>query len=95
MRITNENKIFKVEVDKLITRGKPYFYRFYVGFGTPKRDRLARCKPIIGLHGCFLKIFLRSQLLCTIKRDGNNHIFPTALVVVKDESENMQAQRPI
>ncbi|XP_073102928.1 uncharacterized protein [Elaeis guineensis] len=84
LRRTNRNGIFKIKVDRPTIEGKPYFHRFYVGFDALKRDWLAECRPIIGLDGCFLKTFLRGQLLCAVDRDGNNQIFSIAWAVVED-----------
>ncbi|XP_012845398.1 PREDICTED: uncharacterized protein LOC105965402 [Erythranthe guttata] len=46
---------------------------------------LAACRPIVGLDGCFLKGAVGGQLLSAICRDGNDNLFPLAIVVVESE----------
>lgn len=45
------------------------------------------CRWIIGVGGCFLKTYLKGQLLCVVAKDGNNQMFPIAWAVVKIENE--------
>jgi hypothetical protein len=52
-----------------------------------KRGFLAGCRPIIGLHGCFLKGTYKGQLLAAISRDPNNQMYPLAFVVVEAETK--------
>ncbi|KAK4404861.1 hypothetical protein Sango_0854700 [Sesamum angolense] len=43
-------------------------------------------RPIIGLDGCFLKTCYGGQLLVAVGRDGNDNMFPIAMVVVQVEN---------
>ncbi|XP_074351925.1 uncharacterized protein LOC141691079 [Apium graveolens] len=43
------------------------------------------CRKIIGLDGCFLKSFVKGEILAVIGRDGNNGMFPIAWAVVDVE----------
>lgn len=61
------------------------FERAYFCFDALKKGWLASCRPVIGLDGCFLKTFCKGQLLATMGRDGNNHIFSIAWAVVESE----------
>nr|GEY12472.1 hypothetical protein CTI12_AA176900 [Tanacetum cinerariifolium] len=65
-----------------------YFKRFYVCFKGVKDGWLERCMKIIGLDRCFLKHTCRGELLTTIGRAVNNHMYPIDLVVVKVENQD-------
>ncbi|GJX07497.1 multidrug resistance-associated protein 5 [Tanacetum coccineum] len=45
-------------------------------------------RKIIALDGCFLKSLNQGEILTTIGRDGNNHIYPVAWVVVNVENKD-------
>ncbi|KAJ9542528.1 hypothetical protein OSB04_029034 [Centaurea solstitialis] len=62
---------------------KTYFDRFYEGWKIG-------CRRIIALDGCFLKGVCGGELLTAIGRDGNNHIFPGLVQVVKDVMPNAE-----
>ncbi|GJW32717.1 multidrug resistance-associated protein 5 [Tanacetum coccineum] len=68
--------------------GKTYFDRFYVCFAGPADGWKAGCRKIIALDGCFLKRPNQGEILTTIDRDGNNHIYPVAWAVVNVENKD-------
>jgi len=45
-----------------------------------------KCRPIIGLHGCFLKGYYGGQLLAAIGRDPNDQL-PIAFTIVEGETK--------
>jgi hypothetical protein len=53
-----------------------------------KKGFRAGCRLIIGLDGCFLKGPYKGQLLSAISRDGNNNMYPVALVVVEAKTKD-------
>ncbi|GKA01300.1 multidrug resistance-associated protein 5 [Tanacetum coccineum] len=55
--------------------GKTYFDRFYVCFAGLKDGWKTCCRKIIALDDCFLKSPNQGEILTTIGRDGNNHIY--------------------
>ncbi|GKD94899.1 hypothetical protein Tco_1374736, partial [Tanacetum coccineum] len=57
---------------------KTYFDRFYVCFVRLTDRWKAGCRKVIALDGCFLKSPNQGEILTTIGRDGNNHIYPVA-----------------
>ncbi|KAK4397863.1 hypothetical protein Sango_1261800 [Sesamum angolense] len=57
----------------------------YVCLSALKNGFLSGCRPIIGLDGCFLKTCYGGQLLVAVGRDGNDNMFPIAMVVVQVE----------
>ncbi|GJV69963.1 multidrug resistance-associated protein 5 [Tanacetum coccineum] len=50
--------------------------------------KLAGCRKIIALDGCFLKRPNQGEILTTIGRDGNNHIYPVAWAMVNVENKD-------
>nr|XP_043633203.1 uncharacterized protein LOC122604374 [Erigeron canadensis] len=67
--------------------GKIYFQGFYVCFKGLQDGWKAGCRRIIHLDGCFLKTICKGELLSTVGRDANNHIFPIAWAVVTMENK--------
>ena len=67
---------------------KTYFDRFYVCFHGLKEGWKLGCRRIIALDGCFLKKPNQGEILTAVGRDGNNHIFPVAWVVVTVENKD-------
>ncbi|GJR80263.1 pentatricopeptide repeat-containing protein [Tanacetum coccineum] len=65
-----------------------YFDRFYVCFNGLKEGWKKGCRRVIALDGCFLKKPNVGEILTAIGRDGNNHIFPVAWVVVNVENKD-------
>jgi len=68
----------------------PHFQRMYICFKACK-DSFFKCKPIIGLDGCFLKGYYGGQLLSAIGRDPNDQMMPIAFVVVEGETKESWA----
>jgi len=60
----------------------PHFQRMYNCFKACK-DSFFKCRPIIGLDGCFLKGYYGGQLLSAIGRDPNDQMMLIAFVVVE------------
>ncbi|KAL8527800.1 hypothetical protein ACS0TY_005578 [Phlomoides rotata] len=60
---------------------------FFIGFSALKHGFLARCRPLLGLDGCFLKTFLGGTLLTTVAKDGNNQMYPIFWDVAAIENE--------
>ncbi|GKC11436.1 pentatricopeptide repeat-containing protein [Tanacetum coccineum] len=46
------------------------------------------CRPVIALDGCFLKKPNVGEILIAVERDGNNHIYPIAWVIVNIKNTN-------
>ncbi|KAK2354663.1 hypothetical protein QL285_092151 [Trifolium repens] len=65
----------------------PHFQRMYVCLKACKESFL-RCRPIIGLDGCFLKGYYGGQLLAAICRDPNDQMLPIAYAVVEGETRD-------
>jgi len=64
----------------------PHFQRMYVCF-KGCRDSFFKCRPIIGLDGCFLKTPYGGMLLAAIGMDPNDQILPIAYDVVEGETK--------
>ncbi|KAM7469895.1 hypothetical protein LguiA_008078 [Lonicera macranthoides] len=63
-----------------------HFLKMYVCLDALKKGLVAWCRPIIGIHGCFLKDFCKKELLAAAGRDGNNHICPIVEMDIKKTS---------
>ena len=63
------------------------FWRLYICFDALKKGWKEGCRPIIGVDGCFLKIYCKGELLTAICRDGNNQILSIAWVVINVENK--------
>ncbi|KAK3022792.1 hypothetical protein RJ639_046894 [Escallonia herrerae] len=48
-----------------------------------RKGELRTIRPFIGLDGCHLKGLYGGQLLSAVARDGNDNMFPVAVVVVE------------
>ncbi|GJZ44655.1 multidrug resistance-associated protein 5 [Tanacetum coccineum] len=68
--------------------GKTNFDRFYVCFAGLADGWKAGCRKIIALDGCFLQSPNQGEILTAIRRDGNNHIYLVAWVVVNVENKD-------
>jgi len=68
----------------------PHFQRVYICFKACK-DSFLKCRPIIGLDGCFLKGYYGGQLLTVIGTDPNDQILPIAYAVVEGETKETWA----
>jgi len=67
-----------------------HFQRMYICFKACK-ESFFKCKPIIGLDGCFLKGYYGGQLLAVIGRDANDQMMPIAFAVVEGETKESWA----
>ncbi|XP_058783844.1 uncharacterized protein LOC131658582 [Vicia villosa] len=65
----------------------PHFQRMYICFKACK-DSFFKCRPIIGLDGCFLKGYYGGQILAAIGRDPNDQMMPIAYAVVEGETKD-------
>jgi len=68
----------------------PHFQRVYICFKACK-ESFFKCRPIIGLDGCFLKGYYGGQLLTAIGTDPNDQMLPIAYVVVEGETKETWA----
>ncbi|GKA08471.1 hypothetical protein Tco_0687802 [Tanacetum coccineum] len=84
---TNPGSSVHLHVDEK-DDGKIHFKRIYICFKAMIEGWNAGCRKVIGLDGCFLKGTCRGELLTTMGRDGNNHMFPIAWVVVNVENND-------
>ena len=67
---------------------EPKFKRMYIRYNAQKVGFLGGCKPFIGLDGCHLKGRFGRQLLSVTAKDGNDNIFPMAMVVVEQQNKD-------
>lgn len=67
--------------------GNPHFQRMYICFKACK-ESFFKCRPIIGLDGCFLKGYYGGQILAAIGRDPNDQMLPIAFAVVEGETKD-------
>ena len=67
---------------------EPKFKRMYIRYNAQKVGFLGGCKPFIGLDGCHLKGRFGRQLLSATAKDGNENIFPVAMVVVEQQNKD-------
>ncbi|XP_074374737.1 uncharacterized protein LOC141715155 [Apium graveolens] len=63
----------------------PTFQRLYICFAALRIGFLNGCRKVIGLDGCFLKGYIKGELLTAIGRDANNQMFSIAWAVVEVE----------
>lgn len=78
-------------VDEIVYRPLlPSFQRMYIGLHGCKQSFL-RCRPIIGLDGCFLKGYFGGQILAAVGRDPNEQMLPIAFAVVDGETKDSWA----
>ncbi|KAF9606841.1 hypothetical protein IFM89_029298 [Coptis chinensis] len=93
---SNSGSTVKIEVDRPnpvqmeVDTPLPvcYFQRMYVCFHSLKKGWLEGCRPVLGLDDCFLKGFVKGELLTTVGRDGNNQMFPIAWAQVESENKD-------
>ena len=67
---------------------EPKFKMMYIRYNAQKDGFLGGCKPFIGLDGCHLKGRFGGQLLSATAKDGNDNIFPMAMVAVEQENKD-------
>ncbi|XP_047339950.1 uncharacterized protein LOC124943497 [Impatiens glandulifera] len=86
LKKNNDTSTFILQTTKDESTGVNKFKRFYSCFEALKRGWLAGCRPIISFDRCFLKSKSKGELLTTIGRDANEHMFPIAWAVVEGEN---------
>ncbi|KAK5826104.1 hypothetical protein PVK06_021013 [Gossypium arboreum] len=69
LRRSNRGSTIEIKIERLALGFPPLFHRFYTCFDDLRRDFLVRCRPILGLDGCYLKGIAKGQLLTTVARD--------------------------
>ncbi|XP_061359581.1 uncharacterized protein LOC133303653 [Gastrolobium bilobum] len=65
----------------------PIFSKLYICLDACKRGFKARCRPLIGLDGCFLKGYYGGQLLSAISEDANKSFYVITYAVVDSETK--------
>ncbi|CAI9267540.1 unnamed protein product [Lactuca saligna] len=78
---SNIGSTVRLDIDIMLD-STTLFSKFCVCFKVVRDGWLERCRHVIGLDGCFLNGIVRGEVLPTVRRDANNHIFPIAWVVV-------------
>ncbi|XP_042005720.1 uncharacterized protein LOC121754424 [Salvia splendens] len=63
------------------------FKALYIGFSGLRKGFKEGCRPVIGLDGAFLKIYLGGILLTAVGIDGHSQMYPIAWAVVEAENE--------
>ena len=86
---SNPNSTIKVELlhDEL-REGKRVFKGMFICLDACKRGWKSRCRLIIGLNGCFMKMEFKDELLVTIGRDPDEKNIPIAWACVKNGSKH-------
>ena len=83
---SNPGSTVKIRVDRPDLESPAIFRGIYVCFAAMKEGFGRGCRKIIGLEGCFLKSYVKGELLAAIGRDGNSQMFPIAWAIVDVES---------
>ena len=78
--------ILQTEIEN--ENAKPKFKRMYIRYNAQKVGFLDGCRPFVGLDGCHLNDRFGGQLFSAIAKDGNDNIFPVAMVVIEQENKN-------
>ncbi|XP_038699608.1 uncharacterized protein LOC119996902 [Tripterygium wilfordii] len=84
--VSNPGTIVDILTDRQNEGDLGLFKAFYCCFKSCKQGILNRCRPVLGVDGCFLKGLVKGELLTAIGRDGNNQMFPVAWAVVLVEN---------
>ena len=74
-----------LDVERLCLDLAATFQRLYVCLAVTRTDFKERCKPLIGLDGCFLKGSYKGHLLSAVSRDTNDSMYPICVAVVKSK----------
>ncbi|KAK8558259.1 hypothetical protein V6N13_038732 [Hibiscus sabdariffa] len=85
LRLKNPGSTIKMAVQRVTPDSPPLSKRFFVCFDSLKKGWKQRCRPILGLDGCFLKGSFKGELLSAIGRDVNNQMYLVAWAVVELE----------
>ena len=67
-------------------RDPPQFKRLFMTFKVFVDGFITRCRPFIGLDGCFLKHKIKGVIFKAVGIDANNEIFPTAYSLAENKS---------
>nr|KAJ0227058.1 hypothetical protein LSAT_V11C100029720 [Lactuca sativa] len=86
IRLSNPGTTCLVGVES--NMGFNYFKRFYVGFKAFRDGWSRGCRRGIGLDGSFLKGQVKGEILTTIGRDADKHVYPIAWAVVNVENKD-------
>ncbi|KAL3528025.1 hypothetical protein ACH5RR_012681 [Cinchona calisaya] len=70
---------------------RPKFQRLYMCFTAVREGFLARCRPLFGLDGTFLKKSIRGMLLISVGIDPNNGFFPIAYAACEGQNKDSWA----
>ncbi|XP_060973008.1 uncharacterized protein LOC115694936 [Cannabis sativa] len=81
---TNLGSTAKIQTN--LVDGKRIFKRVYICLKAYKDGFLRRCRPLIGLEGCFLKGYCKGVLLAAVGIDEASCIFPIAYAVTEKET---------
>ena len=88
IRRTNVGSKVIIQAEMENENAEPKFKRMYIRYNAQKASFLGGCRPFVGLDGCHLKGRFGGQLLFVIAKDGNDNIFPVAMVVVEQENKD-------
>ncbi|KAL4282895.1 hypothetical protein GQ457_16G000570 [Hibiscus cannabinus] len=91
LRIADPDGSFDLVVERPTATDILKFRRFYVCFGALKEGFKRYCRPVIGVDGCFLKGFLKGEILSAVGKDSNNQIFHVAWAYVEVENRESWA----
>ena len=59
----------------------------FICYAALKQGWKVRCRPIIGLDGCFLKGIIKGQVLIVVRKDAMNQMYPIAWAVTDKENK--------
>ncbi|XP_030479245.1 uncharacterized protein LOC115696487 [Cannabis sativa] len=86
IKYTNKGSTIEF-VTEVGDNGNPQFKRMYICFVGLRDGFNARCRPLIGLDGCYIKGPRKGQLLTAIGIDAENGIYPVAFAIVEIENK--------
>ena len=66
----------------------PIFRRMYICLDACKNGFKADCRKVVELDGCFFNRATNGELLCALRRDANNQMFPIAWAIVDKENND-------
>lgn len=90
IRSYNDGSYALLSVDRPIPNDVGIFKRMFIMYNAQKRGTLAGVRPLIGLDVCHLKGSCGGQLLSAMAMDGNDQMFPLAIVVAEAECKDSQ-----
>ncbi|CAI9264728.1 unnamed protein product [Lactuca saligna] len=83
---TNLGSTVRLDVD-IMPDSTTLFSKYYVCFKAVSDCWEEGCKPMIGLDGFFLKGIGRREVLASVGKDANNHVYPIAWAVIGVENK--------